>query len=118
MQFPVWLKPTLWGAVAGAIVISIIGFSQLGWSTKKAADQMAQDRAETAVVDALVPFCVAKAQMDPDKANFQKVKAEDSAYTRSEMVSKAGWATLGAATAPEYALARACSEKLHALPAI
>ena len=27
MKFPVWLKPALYGAVAGAVVISIAGFS-------------------------------------------------------------------------------------------
>jgi hypothetical protein len=116
MQFPVWLKPALWGAVGGAIVLSIVGFSQLGWSTKKTADLMASDRAETAVVDALVPFCVAKAQHDVDHAGFLKIQAEQSAYTRSDLVMKAGWATLGDSKSPEYALARACSEKLHTMP--
>jgi len=61
MQIPVWLKPGLWGAAAGAVAMTVVGFSQLGWYTGGSADRMAQDRAETAVVAALVPFCVAKA---------------------------------------------------------
>ena len=42
------------------------------------AEQFAQERANTAVVAALVPFCVTKAQQDPDKAVLAKLRAEDS----------------------------------------
>lgn len=117
MQIPVWLKPGLWGAAGGAIAMAIVGFSQLGWTTKGTAEQMAQDRADTAVVSALVPFCVLKAQQDPDHATFAKFQAEQSSYSRSDLVLKAGWATVGGNTTPDDALARACSDKLHALKA-
>jgi hypothetical protein len=113
MQIPVWIKPAVWGAVAGAIGIAIVGFSQFGWRTATSAEQFAQDRADTAVVAALVPFCVSKAQQDPDKATLAKLHAEDSSYTRSGMVTKAGWATVGGDTSPDSALADACSQKLH-----
>ena len=42
MKIPVWVKPGVWGAVAGAIAMSIIGFSQLGWTTSATAEQLAQ----------------------------------------------------------------------------
>jgi hypothetical protein len=112
MQIPVWLKPGLWGAAAGAVAISIIGFSQLGWSTAGTADRMAQERADMAVVAALVPFCVTKAQQDPDHAVLAKFQTEQSSYSRSDLVMKAGWATLGSAKFGDNALARACSDKL------
>jgi hypothetical protein len=112
MQIPVWLKPGLWGAAAGAVAISIVGFSQLGWSTAGTADRMAQERADAAVVVALVPFCVTKAQQDPDHAVLAKFQTEQSSYSRSDMVMKAGWATLGSAKFGDNALARACSDKL------
>jgi hypothetical protein len=115
MQVPVWTKPALWGAVVGAIGMAIVGFSQLGWKTAGSADRFAQDRADTAVVAALVPFCVLKAQQDPDKAVLTKLRAEDSSYSRGDMVTKAGWATVGGDTSPDSALADACSEKLHAM---
>ena len=114
MQIPVWLKPGGWGAVAGAIVLSFVGFSQLGWKTASSVDQISQERADTAVISSLVPFCVAKAQMDPDKATLAKFQGEQSSYARSDLVVKAGWATLGGKTTPDNALARACSEKLSA----
>lgn len=113
MKIPVWVKPGVWGAVAGAIAMAIIGFSQLGWTTAATAEQLAQERSNTAVVAALVPFCVAKAQQDPDKAVFAKFQAETSSYSRSDMVMKAGWATVGNEKSPDNALARACSDKLN-----
>ena len=115
MKIPFWLKPGLWGAAAGAIAISIVGFSQLGWTTTATAEKLAQERADTAVVAALVPFCVVKAQQDPDKAVLAKFEAEQSSYSRSDMVMKAGWATLGHGKSPDNALARACSDELRGM---
>jgi hypothetical protein len=112
MKIPVWMKPGLWGAAAGAIMMAIVGFSQLGWKTAGNADQIAQERADTAVVAALVPFCVSKAQADTDRTSLAKVQAEQSSYSRSDLVIKAGWATIGVAKSPDSALARACSTKL------
>ena len=115
MQIPVWLKPAGWGAVVGAVALSFVGFSQLGWKTAGTAELVAQERTDTAVILALIPFCVDKAQADPDRATIIKFRAEQSSYSRSDLVMKAGWATLGAKTTPDNALARACSEKLYAM---
>jgi len=115
MQTPVWLKPALWGAASGAIVMAIVGFSQLGWKTAGSAEQLAQERADTAVVAALVPYCVAKAELDTQQVTLAKFHAEQSSYSRNDMVTKAGWATLGTAKFPDNALARACSEKLQTM---
>jgi hypothetical protein len=115
MQIPVWLKPGLWGAASGAVVMAIVGFSQLGWKTEGSAEQLAQERADTAVVAALVPFCVAKAQMDTQQTALASFQAEQSSYSRSDLVVKAGWATLGIAKSPDSSLARACSAKLYGM---
>jgi len=40
------VKPAAWGAVAGAIALAIVGFSQLGWTTGSTAEKMATQRAE------------------------------------------------------------------------
>ena len=68
MKVPTWFKPGICGAVVGVMAIMIVGFSQMGWTTARAADRMATDRANSAVAAALVPFCVAKAEHDPDQA--------------------------------------------------
>ena len=77
MEIPVWTRPALWGAATGAIALAIVGFSQLGWKTAGSAERLAQDRADSAVVTALVPFCVLKAQQDPDKTVLAKLAAEN-----------------------------------------
>jgi hypothetical protein len=112
MQTPSWVSPGVWGAVIGAVGVAVFGFSQLGWVTKKTSTDMAQDRADTAVTAALVPFCVAKAKADPDRAGFLKVQAETSEYSRADAILKAGWATLGAAKSPDNSVARGCAEAI------
>jgi len=112
MRVPVWVKPGVWGAVVGAIAISILGFSEMGWTTGGTADRMATERANAAVVAAFVPFCVAKAQQDADGAKLVKLGGETSSYSRRQIVTDAGWATMLGMTSPDNALASACSDKL------
>lgn len=115
MQIPTWVRPGFWGALIGAIAVGTVGFTQLGWKTASTAERLAQERSDTAIVTALVPFCVTKAQQDPDRATLVKLRAEQISYTRNELVTKAGWATLGGKTSPDDAVARACSEKLFGM---
>jgi len=60
-----------------------------------------------------VPFCVAKAEAASEQTELAKLRAEQSSYSRSDLVTKAGWATLGVAKSPDSALARACSAALY-----
>jgi hypothetical protein len=113
MKVPAWAKPGVWGAVVGAVAIMILGFWQMGWTTAGSADRMARDRADSAVVAALVPFCVANAERDPDQAKLVKLRAEQSSYGRNQLVSDSGWATLPGMTSPDRELASACSTKLQ-----
>lgn len=113
MELPTGLKPGLWGAAAGAAAMAIVGFSYLGWSTAATSEKLARDTADTAVVAALVPFCVIKAQADPNLATLTKFQTEQSSWSRSEIVMKAGWATLDGTATANDALARACADKLH-----
>jgi len=109
MKVPVWVEPGIWGGVDGAIAMVIVLWA-IGWRTAGTADRMARDRADSAVVAALLPFCVANAERDPEK--LAKVKAEQSSYSRSQLVSDSGWATLPGMTRPDRGLASACSDKL------
>ena len=113
MKLPEWLKPGIWGGVIGAVAMAVVGFSQLGWTTASNAERMAKESADSAVVAALVPFCVAKAQHDTDGTKLAKFRAETSSYSRSELVKSYGWATLAGMPSPDYALTQACSDKLQ-----
>jgi len=113
MEIPSGVKPGLWGAAAGAIAMAVVGFSYLGWTTAATSEKLAQDTANTAVVAALVPFCVVKAEADPNLTILTKFQAEQSSYSRTDIVTKAGWASLDGKAAGNDNLARACAEKLH-----
>src|SRR6266702_708348 len=99
MEIPSQVKPGLWGAAAGAIAMAMVGFSYLGWTTASSAEKLAQETASTAVVAAMVPFCVVKAQADPNAATLTKFQAEQSSYSRSDIVTKAGWTSFDGKTA-------------------
>jgi hypothetical protein len=101
----------------GAAATMIVGFSYMGWSTAGSTNRIATERASAAVVSALVPFCMAKAQHDVDPAKLAKFKSETSSYSRSDLVRSSGWATLPGMTAPDYALAQVCSERLQSASA-
>ncbi len=117
MQLPSAVKPGLWGAAAGAIAMAVVGFSYLGWTTAATSQKLAQDTADTAVVAALLPFCVTKAEADPNLTILAKLQTEQSSYSRHDIVMKAGWATLGGETSGRDDLARACADRLHAAKA-
>jgi hypothetical protein len=89
MAIPAQIKPAAWGAAGGAIAAMIIGFVWGGWVTGGTSEKAAGAAAKTAVVQAFVPVCVAKAEQQPDQ--LTALKKESSSYSRSEMVFKAGW---------------------------
>src|ERR1051326_3774324 len=107
MQFPPELKPAIWGAVGGAIALAIVGFTWGGWMTTGTAGKLADQRAETAVVAALTPICVAKFQAAADSLAKLAVLKGLSSWEQGSFIEKGGWATRDGATSPDYQLARA-----------
>ena len=70
------IKEALWGAVGGAIAAMIVGFGWGGWVTGGTAGRMAATQSSTAVVEALVPVCVAQSVNDPaGPAKLEQLKA-------------------------------------------
>jgi hypothetical protein len=113
MEFPSEAKPALWGAAGGAILLAIVGFTWGGWMTTSAANKLADQRADTAVVAILTPICVEKLQQNGDAiANLAALKKISSTWEQGNFVEKGGWATRPGASSPDYILARACAEKL------
>jgi hypothetical protein len=113
MQVPSAVKPACWGAVGGAIALAIVGFHWGGWMTSHAAGKFADERADVAVVAALTPICVDKFQHDADAAaNLVALKVISLSWEQGKFIEKGGWATRPGATSPDYALGRACAERL------
>ena len=107
-----WLKPTLWGAVLGTVVTMFVGFSWLGWVLGSTADRMARERTETAVVSAMTPGCVARFMAQPKAAQKLAELRQADSWKQKEVVEAGGWATIGAESSPNSALASACTEQL------
>ena len=107
-----YIKTGLWGAFAGAVAMAVVGFWGLGWTTQVSAERLAKDRADTAVVAALAPFCVVNAKRDTETTKLAAFRGEESSYKRTQLVTDAGWASMPGTTSPNYALASACAELL------
>ncbi|NIA69785.1 hypothetical protein HBA54_14370 [Pelagibius litoralis] len=114
MNVPEWLKPGIYGAAVGAVALAIVGFSWGGWVTGGTADRMASDQAKLQVVAALVPICVQNSQQDPQVVETMALLKEASSYKRSDMLMKAGWATMPGSSDPDRSVASACMAELAA----
>ena len=118
MQVPSILKAPslirlLQGIALGAAATMVIGFYWGGWTLGSTAKQMAENRANAAVVSVLAPICVDKSQRQEDAAaklvDFKRVIS----WKRASYVAAQGWATMpGAGTPKTWAVARACAEML------
>ena len=111
MKIPVETKPALWGIAGGAVALAIVGFTWGGWVTGSKAESTATQRANTAVVVALAPFCVEKFKRAADvPANLAALKKADS-WSQGDFVEKGGWAALPGSNSPEQvtAVAKACA---------
>ena len=106
------LKPGAWGFVIGSLVTMIVGFSWGGWMTSSGVDRVARERADAAVVAALVPVCLEKSKADPAAAKkLAHLKTFTSSWDQRDAVIKDGWATVGGADANRE-VAEACASRL------
>lgn len=114
MRLPREAKAAASGLAVGMVATLVLGFSWGGWVTGSTAEKMAKHRADTAVVAALLPVCIAQSQQDP-KAKEKLAGINAAAYySRGEMVEKAGWANIPGTETPDRGLAAACASKLGA----
>ena len=114
-HMPLWIKPVLWGAVAGSVVTMIIGFSYGGWTTSSTSARLAKVQADAAVTTALVPICVAKSKADgagAKKIGELRALAMTSSYEQQEFVTKTGWATVPGSEDANSDVAGACAAAL------
>jgi hypothetical protein len=109
------LKPALWGAVAGALAISVIGFSSMGWTLGSTAERMAADRAESAVVSVLAPICVEKFQQQANSAAKLIEFKKAASWDQRALIEQGGWATTPGTEKMNSAVASACVDKLGRL---
>jgi hypothetical protein len=109
------IKIGLLSAIGGAIVLAIIGFAWGGWVTGSSATEMAEDLAQKAVLDRIVPICVEQFKQDPERDRKLKELKKLDYYgnpDRSDYVQKQGWATLPGEEEPGDKIAEECAEQI------
>ena len=67
---------------------------------------------ESVSLAALVPICLEQSRKDPEVTETLAQLKEASSYQRSDMLMKAGWATMPGSSDPNRNVARACMERL------
>lgn len=107
-----WVQPSLWGAAAGAIALAVVGFSWGGWVSGNTSKQNAEILAQSRLVTAMTPYCVAKSQADPQSAERMVALKAAAQYDRRELVMKNGWATAEGAKEADRAVADQCQKAL------
>ena len=106
------IKSFVGNAIVGAIVLSIVGFSWLGWVLESTANQKAKQMSEEAVIVSLAEICVYQARQDPGKDLKLKELIKESSWTRGDYVIKQGWSTMAGEEEPEIGVADKCAELL------
>jgi alpha/beta superfamily hydrolase len=106
------ITPAVLGAVVGAIALAVVGFSWGGWVKGSTAEARAKERAESAVVAALLPLCVANFKAAADHAVHDAALRKTSSYDQAAYVQKGGWANMPGGTTANTDLARACADAL------
>ena len=104
------IKSFCWNAIVGAILISIVGFSWLGWVLESTAQLEAKQMSEEDVNDRLAKICIYQAIQDPGKDLKLEELKEKSSYERDDYVMKQGWATMPGEEEPERGVADKCAE--------
>ena len=104
------IKPSLWGAVGGAIVLAIIGFNWGGWVTGGTAQETAEKLSQEAVVARLAPICVEQFNQESEKVQKREELKEISSWKRKDYVEKQGWATMPGEKETDYKVAARCAE--------
>ena len=108
MNTPEWTKPAVYGALAGAALFGIVGFTWGGWVTGGTSSEHAVAMSRTNVVAALVPVCLDMARTDPERAAKLETIRAASTYMRRDALMSVGWATVPGAQAPDRAVAHGC----------
>ncbi|NQW02354.1 MAG: hypothetical protein HQ483_21800 [Rhodospirillales bacterium] len=109
------IKAPLWGAVGGAIVMAIVGFSWGGWVTENKASIMSAQAADIAVLARLTPICVSQYRQDTDKVEKLAAFKELNNWDKGAYVSDQGWSLIPGEKETDSNVSRDCALALSEL---
>ena len=99
-------------AVAGAIVLAVVGFNYGGWVTTGSAEAMAKETAANAVAERLGSICVAQFNGDSEKGQKLKEMKEKDTWDKGRYIEKQSWAIMPGEDKPDSKVADACAKHL------
>jgi hypothetical protein len=114
MNVPKDTKPMIWGAVIGAALCAVLGFTWGGWVTGGTARKDAAVAAHNATVVAMAPFCAERFRAQGDSTAKIAELAKGSTWDRTSSVEKSGFAVMPGGKTSDSDIARACVEILLA----
>jgi hypothetical protein len=114
MNVPKDTKPLLWGAVIGAAVCAVLGFTWGGWVTGSTARKDADVAAHNATVVALAPFCAERFRAQDGATAKMAELAKASTWERGNVIEKSGFAMMPGSKTSDSDIARACADILLA----
>lgn len=104
------LKTSVWGAILGAIITMIIGFGWGGWVLGGTAQTNADKMVSDALLDRLVPMCVAQFNKDEEKDKKLRMLTDKGYWERDKYIKEQGWATIPYEKEPDSWVAEKCAE--------
>ncbi|MGI9478597.1 MAG: hypothetical protein ACR2PI_17980 [Hyphomicrobiaceae bacterium] len=114
MTVKAYLKPVLAGAVGGAILTTLLGFTVGGWVTSSKSESAARDRSNLAVISALAPICHANFESSSDALKQRVLLEKTEDWKHAEFVNSAGWTKIPGVKEASSGLARSCAKLILA----
>jgi hypothetical protein len=101
-----------WLLMASVILTVAIGFFWGGWTTDAAAQKLAAQTAQDAVVERLASICTTQFNQDSGKEAKLEELRKTSSYSRRTFVEEQGWATMPGEERPDRGVAQECAKLL------
>lgn len=112
MKTSEWTPPALGGALIGAIAVAALGFGVGGWMTGTSVDKLVRAETQATLVSIMLPICLNQANGDPERVPKMARLQSASAWSRDDVVTANGWATMPGSEEPARGVAQACAESL------
>jgi len=105
-------KPFLVGALAGAVLISWIGFQLVGWKSPGSVERFVKTQTDAAMVAELSHICSVQFSNAPNLTERLAELKKTERWSRGGVIAKAGFATMPGEKEPANGVAEACANLL------
>ena len=113
MNIPLWIKPAVYGAVAGGIAVAVVGFSWGGWVTGGSAQASALSAADASRADLAAAICVQNFMADDDaRERLAELKELGRPTPQRNYIEAGNWATMPDSDTVSRPVATLCARML------